>query len=111
MQQNLGRAEFAVAGVADVVDAVRRAAVDTVVISDDPSSTLRAYIGPEPVHIGLTEDELRALGVDDPQEDRIDAALIRAVIGTGARLVVTPNAHHYLPNGIGALLRYDDRVA
>ncbi|HEY7008163.1 MAG TPA: Vms1/Ankzf1 family peptidyl-tRNA hydrolase [Jatrophihabitantaceae bacterium] len=111
MQQNLGRAEFAVAGVADVVDAVRRAAVDTVVISDDPSSTLRAYIGPQPVHIGLTEDELHALGVDSPQQDRLDAALIRAVLGTGAHLVVTPNAHHYLPNGIGALLRYDDRVA
>jgi Bacterial archaeo-eukaryotic release factor family 2 len=111
MQQDLGRSEFAVAGVPDVVDAVRRAAVETVVISDDPSSTLRAYIGPEPVHIGLTGDELRALGVANPQQDRFDAALIRAVVGTGAQLVVTPNAHHYLPDGIGALLRYDDRVA
>ena len=109
LQQNLGRDEFAVAGVADVIDALRRAAVDTVVISDDPSSTVRAYIGPEPGHLGLSGEEVRALGVTNPQCDRFDAALIRAVAGTGARLVVTPNAHDYLPEGIGALLRYDDR--
>ena len=35
--------------------------------------------------------------------------LVRAVVGTGAQLAVTPNAHDYLPEGIGALLRYDDR--
>jgi Bacterial archaeo-eukaryotic release factor family 2 len=110
LQQNLGRAEYAVAGVAAVVDAVRRAAVDTLVVSDDPSSTLQAFIGPEPVQLGLQEDELHALGVAEPQRDRLDAALVRAVVGTGARLVTTPNAHDYLPEGIGALLRYDDRA-
>jgi hypothetical protein len=110
VQQNLGRAQYAVAGVTDVLDALRRAAVDTLVISDDPSSTLRAYIGPEPVQLGLTADELHDMGVANPQEDRLDAALVRAVVGTGARLATTPNAHDYLPQGIGALLRYDDRA-
>jgi phosphoglycolate phosphatase-like HAD superfamily hydrolase len=110
LQQNLGRAEYAVAGVTDVVDALRRAAVDTLVISDDPSSTLRAFVGPEPVQFALREDDVRALGVADPEQDRLDAALVRAVVGTGARLVTTPNAHDYLPDGIGALLRYDDRA-
>jgi hypothetical protein len=111
LQQNLGRAEFAVAGVGPVVDAVRRAAVETVVVSDDPSSTLRAYIGPEPVQIGLTGEVLHDLGVAQPKCDRFDAALVRAVVGTGAHLVTTPNAHEYLPDGIGALLRYDDRAS
>jgi hypothetical protein len=110
LQQNLGRERYAVAGVREVVDAVRSAAVDTLVVSDDPSSTLRAFIGPDPTHLGLTEQELHDMGVAEPLQDRLDSALIRAVYGTGARLVVTPNAHDYLPEGIGALLRFDGRA-
>jgi release factor family 2 len=106
LQQNLGRAEYAVAGVDDCIEALRRAAVDTLVVSDDPSSTLRAYIGPDPVQFGRSAGELHSLGIDAPQEDRLDSALVRAVVGTGARLVVTPNAHDYVRDGVGALLRY-----
>jgi phosphoglycolate phosphatase-like HAD superfamily hydrolase len=107
LQQNLGRGEYAVAGVSAVVDALRKAQADTVVLSDDPSSTLVAYVGPNATDFGMDEDELNAMGVAQPQRDRFDAALLRAVTGTGARLVVTPNAHDYLPEGIGALLRYE----
>lgn len=45
----------------------------------------------------------------DANEDRFDNALVRAAVGTGARLLVTPNAHEYMADGIGALLRYDNR--
>jgi hypothetical protein len=106
LQQNLGRQEYAAAGVAAVVDALRRSAADTVVISDDPSSTLKAWIGPEIAHIGLDQQELADLGVEHPQQDRLDSALIRSAVGTGAHLVFTPNAHEYVPEGIAALLRY-----
>jgi len=106
LQQNLGRAEYAVAGVDQCIEALRRAAVDTLVVSDDPSSTLRAYIGPDPVQFGRSAAELHSLGVEAPQEDRLDSAFVRAVVGTGARLVVTPNAHDYVRDGVGALLRY-----
>lgn len=108
LQQNLGRERYAVAGVRQVVDALRSAAVDTLVVSDDPSSTLHAFVGPEPVHIGLTAEELHDMGVPDPRRDRLDSALVRAVFGTGARLVVTPNAHDYVPDGLAALLRFDE---
>ena len=111
LQQNLGRAEYAVAGVAGVVDALRRAAVDTLVISDDPSSTLHAYIGPEAVQLALEAEEVRALGVDEPARDRLDAALVRAVVGTGGSVLITPNAHEYVADGVAALLRYDERAA
>lgn len=106
LQQNLGRAEYAVAGVDQCIEALRRAAVDTLVVSDDPSSTLRAYIGPDPVQFGRSAAELHSLGIEAPQEDRLDSAFVRAVVGTGARLVVTPNAHDYVRDGVGALLRY-----
>jgi hypothetical protein len=108
LQQNVGRGDYAVTGVTDVLAAVRRSQVDTVIISDDPTSTLTAWIGPEPLHLGSSRDELRELGVADPQQDRFDSALLRAVVGSGARLLITPNAHDYVRDGIAALLRYTD---
>lgn len=105
LQQNLGRERFGAAGVADVVAALRQGQADTVILSDDPSSTLRAWVGPEPLDLALDRDDL--VGVEDPVEERFDAALLRAVVGSGARLLITPNAHDYVADGIGALLRYE----
>ncbi|MGN6607492.1 MAG: baeRF2 domain-containing protein [Jatrophihabitans sp.] len=106
LQQNLGREKWAVAGVQAVVEALRQAQVDTLVISDDPSSTLRAWVGPAALDIALSREDLVATGVELPQQVRLDAALVRAVAGTNAQLLITPNGHDYLPEGIGALLRY-----
>lgn len=107
LQQNLGRQEYAVAGVAPVVEALRMSQVDTLVISDDPSSPLRAWVGPGLTDFGLDDAEAAATGVDSVEHDRLDAALVRAAVGTHARLVVTPGGHSYLPEGLGALLRFD----
>jgi Bacterial archaeo-eukaryotic release factor family 2 len=107
LQQNLGRQEYATAGVEPVVDALRMAQVDTLVISDDPSSPLRAWVGPGLTDFGVRDEEAAALGMSSVDHDRLDAALVRAAVGTGAKLVVTPGAHGYLPEGIGALLRFD----
>jgi hypothetical protein len=82
------------------------AQVDTLVISDDPSSPLTAWVGPGLTDFGLDEAEAEATGVTAVQRDRLDAALVRAAVGTHARLVVTPGGHAYLPEGIGALLRF-----
>src|SRR6185312_1399061 len=69
---------LAVAGLSDTVGALRAAAVETLLIVDDPSSNAMGWIGPEPVHIALTAEELTELGVRDPVQDRLDAALVRA---------------------------------
>jgi hypothetical protein len=97
-----------VAGVPAVVRALRMAQADTVVLSDNPSSTITAWIGQEATEFGLDENEIVQLGVASPPvHDRFDAALVRAAVGTRAPLVITPGAHDYLPDGIGALLRYE----
>ena len=75
-------------------------------ISDDPSSTERAWIGAEPLQLARDAEQVAMLGADDPVEVRLDAALVRAVAGSGAALLITPNAHGYLDQGIGATLRY-----
>src|SRR6185312_11038688 len=73
---------LAVAGLSDTVGALRAAAVETLLIVDDPSSNALGWIGPEPMHIALTAEELTELGVREPVQDRLDAALVRAAAGT-----------------------------
>jgi hypothetical protein len=101
---------LAVTGVGAVVDAVRRSQVDTLVLADDPSSTLYAWIGPRALQLALDEEELHAMGVAAPQRDRLDAALVRALAGTDASLLIVPAGDVKLPDGIAALLRYTDEA-
>jgi hypothetical protein len=106
LRQGVGRGDYAVTGIEPVLDALRSGQVETLVISDDPSSTERAWIGEEPLQLARDREQLSQYGVLDPAPDRLDAALVRAVAGSGADLVITPNAHAYLDGGIGATLRY-----
>lgn len=106
LRENLGRGEYAAQGSRPVVDALRASQVDTVVVSDDPSSTLRVWIGPNPTDLGFDDEEAAATGVQDVAHDRFDSALVRAVHGTGAHLLVVPGPHAIADEGIGALLRY-----
>jgi hypothetical protein len=107
LQQAVGRHDYAVTGIPAVLDALRKAQVDTLVLSDDPSSTATCAIGPEPLLLG-SDMELGDLGVTEIQHDRLDAALVRALAGSGAGLVITPGGHQYVEHGIAALLRYTD---
>jgi hypothetical protein len=108
-QQRKGNAQY---GLDAAVAALQRGQVDTMLLIDDPSSTLSLWVGPEPTHLARHPDELEAMGVERPQEVRADAALIRAIVGTDAGLVVVDPAE--LPpeeldhTGVGVLLRYVD---
>jgi len=106
LRQGVGRGDYAVTGIEPVLDALRSGQVETLVISDDPTSTERAWIGEEPLQLARDREQLSQYGVLEPVPDRLDAALVRAVAGSGADLVITPNAHAYLDDGIGATLRY-----
>lgn len=99
---------LAVAGIADTVDALRKAQVETLLVVDDPSSDAQAWIGPEPVHLGLTAEELAEMGVTDPARDRLDAALVRAAAGTDASIVTLSPGQLEIRDGVGATLRYPD---
>jgi hypothetical protein len=127
-EQERGRSGgLAAAGLAAVISAVQLNQVSTVLLRDDPSSELRLWIGPEPTQLALTEDELRGIGASVLGQDRADAALVRAIAGTGAELVLLPHparesdpdragsaaggtllpdGQPELADGIGALLRF-----
>lgn len=60
------------------------------------------------MHLALDVEELRRLGVDAPQPDRLDAAMVRALAGAAAAILIVPDGDVSLPNGVAALLRYAD---
>jgi hypothetical protein len=96
-------------GLADVVTRLQRGQVDTVLLVNDPSSTDELYIAPEdPTLVATNPELLRQAGVPDPRRVRADAALIRAIAGTGAELVLVQPEDVQLEHGIGAVLRYAD---
>jgi release factor family 2 len=112
-EQEHGRTSgLAVTGLDPVIRALQLNQVRTLLLVDDPSSELEVWIGPEPMQLALTENDLRSIGSPVLGEDRADAALVRAVAGTGADLVLVPHAaaptggQPDLTDGIGALLRF-----
>lgn len=101
-QQGIGN------GLPAAVAALQRNQVDQLLLVDDPSSTARLWIGPEPTQISTDPEELAAMGVREPQEVRADEALLRALVGTGAGLVLVGPDDADLEDGIGVVLRYAD---
>ncbi|MFI0374500.1 Vms1/Ankzf1 family peptidyl-tRNA hydrolase [Actinomadura sp. 1N219] len=105
--RELANGQRAVSGLQATTEAVRQGRVETLLLEDDPASSARLWVGPDPAQIATTAEELHdEFGVTSPSETRADAALIRATTATDGELVVLP------PNGpnshlnIGAVLRY-----
>lgn len=93
-------------GLMPVVEALRRGQAEALLINDTVDLSMRLWVGDAPKQIGLSEQELRAYGVQPCWQEPADTALIRAVVGTGAELVVVPAQQLPLAEGVGALLRY-----
>lgn len=107
-EQAAGQDNRAAAGLDAVVDALRASAVETLLLRDDPSSTLTLWAGPQPLHLGTTSQDVEALGAEQVVEDRADAVLLRALVGQGGSVELVGGAD-VLRDGVGALLRYDTR--
>jgi hypothetical protein len=111
-QQARGHHDRAVEGLKSVTAALRRAQVAELLLRDDPSSTATLWVGRQATDLAVEPSELADAGVSDPVEDRADAAIVRALVCTGAGLLaVGPEmSEERLPlaDGVGALLRYAD---
>jgi hypothetical protein len=108
--QERGQGKRAVDGLPDVVQALRKAQVETLLITTDtPHGTL--WFGPEPTDIATTDRELTELGVTDPKEGPLVDVLLRAAVGTGADVQLVPGEMPQSPDmGLGAVLRYADSL-
>ena len=102
-----GQNDRASDGIARTVEALRMSQVDTLILTDARDVERMAWIGPDTTHLALNEQELRDLGVEAPVEARLDEALARAALGTGANLRFVGGGMEQSPkDGVGALLRY-----
>ena len=104
-REELGQHDRAANGPEEVVSALCEGRVDVLLIHDDPDDERTAWIGPEGAHIALELGPLKEMGVDAPVEARLPDALLRAAVGTSAKVRVVPAAT-VLNCGVGAILRW-----
>ena len=98
---------LAVTGTALVVEALRKAQVETLVLADQPDDE-QVFIGLSPLEIGVSQEDMAALGVTDAAQVPADRALLRAAVGSSAQVVVVPRAAMPGDIPVAAVLRYTD---
>ncbi|MFI7300977.1 hypothetical protein [Streptomyces sp. NPDC050121] len=98
----------AVEGMAAVVAALQRAQAGALLLNTPVDLPVRLWAGSEPTQIAMSAADLESFGVLGFQEEQPGAALIRALVRTGAELVVVPREELPLEDGVGVLLRYTD---
>ena len=107
--QERGQTKRACDGVEDVVAALRKAQVQTLLLATDADASRTLFFGDDPAVLGTSRDEVTALGADRVQEGPALDVLVRAAAATGADVMVVPHEPKQAPNGgVGAILRYAD---
>jgi peptide subunit release factor 1 (eRF1) len=102
-----GQNDRAADGGADVVAALRKGQIETLILTDARDAGRTAFFGPDPTHLALTAQELVDLGVEQPWEAPLEEILVRAALGTGAEVKFVGGGMEQAPTeGLGALLRY-----
>ena len=107
--QERGQDKRACDGVSDVVACLRKAQVQTLLVTTDVDPAATLWFGPEPTMLGLTRDEVVGLGADKPTQGPLVEVLLRAAAATGADVQLVPHQPEQAPRGgVGAILRYAD---
>jgi hypothetical protein len=102
-----GVAANAADGPAETVTALQQAQVATLLLTAELEADAPAWYGPEPTHLALDPEELRAMGVAEPRQASLVDVLVRAALGTDAQVRAVPVDLEAAPRvGVGALLRY-----
>jgi hypothetical protein len=106
--QERGQDKRACDGVEDVVTALRKAQVQTLLLTTgaDPQATL--WFGSDPAALGTSREDVAALG-GSASEGPLTEVLLRAALATGADVQIVPHEPAQAPRGgVGAVLRYAD---
>ena len=107
--QERGQAKRACDGLVDVVEALRKAQVQTLILTTDADTHSTLWFGEDPSQLGTSRADVEALGATSPQEGALVPVLLRAALATGADVQLVPHQSEQSPqSGLGALLRYAD---
>lgn len=112
-RQELGRNAMAVTGIDRVIDALRKAQVEELLITDEvagPVSTLAdvmVWVGDKPLELSMHRDEIRQLSSGDARARRGDIALGTAAAQQDAGITIVYGEDDLLTDGVGAVLRWD----
>ena len=107
--QERGQAKRACDGLVDVVEALRKAQVQTLILTTDADQHSTLWFGEDPAQLGTSRADVEALGATSPQEGPLNTVLLRAALATGADVQLVPHQSEQSPqSGLGALLRYAD---
>jgi hypothetical protein len=98
---------LSVTGTAAVVEALRKAQVETLVLADQPDQE-QLSVGSSPLEIGAGAEDMAALGVTDAARVPADRALLAAAVASDAAVVVVPRAAMPDDVPVAAVLRYTD---
>ncbi|HYO36020.1 MAG TPA: Vms1/Ankzf1 family peptidyl-tRNA hydrolase [Geodermatophilus sp.] len=98
---------LAVTGTANVVEALRKAQVETLVLAD-PADDEKLLVGASPLELGVDQGDMDALGVQEVQSVPAETALLAAAVASTAGVVVVPRAAMPGDIPVAAILRYTD---
>jgi len=106
----LGRDAAAGIGLSALVTALQRSQVDVAFHAPGSPASAALWAGPEPTQVAESIDQLRSLGVQNPFRVPAEAAVLRALTGTDAELILLRPGEAKLGHAWGARLRYADAV-
>ncbi|MEX2291235.1 MAG: Vms1/Ankzf1 family peptidyl-tRNA hydrolase [Mycobacteriales bacterium] len=107
--QERGQDKRACDGLPDVVQALRKAQVETLLLTTDPDQHSSLWFGEQPSQLGTSRADVEGLGATTATEGPMIPVLLRAALATGADVQLVPHQSEQAPqSGLGAILRYAD---
>jgi hypothetical protein len=100
-----GQHDKAAEGVEATTRALAMAQVAVLLIADDAEEDHQLWFGSNPSMLAATDQELKDLGVDSPEQGPAKDVLTRAALGTSAGIRVLDDVTA-MQDGVGALLRW-----
>ena len=107
-QEERGQQDLAVEGVQPTFDALRKAQVETLMVSPRRLQGTAWFSASDLTQASTKKAGLTEIGIDDATESGVTDVLVRCAFGTGARVWVVPELSDELApaEGVGGLLRY-----
>ncbi|HLM06788.1 MAG TPA: Vms1/Ankzf1 family peptidyl-tRNA hydrolase [Blastococcus sp.] len=97
---------LSVTGVDNVVEALRKGQVETLVLADEQEDGATLLVGNSPLELGVNQHDMDALGTHGTVVPA-DGALLAAAVASSAAVVVVP-ASAMTGGPVAAVLRYTD---